>query len=138
MASLVAARFAASPDLANLLQWYSMNGSSQVRLLYFVVFAMTFADSLIPPTAASQIFDSFVRVQQQAFPEYFEEILGIADGSKQPLLHVLLLNLDEELSYFLPNSTAARATVTNSTAFMFLHFVTFACMFLASVRPLFV
>lgn len=57
------------------------------------------------PTHASQIFYSFVKVQEAVFPDYMDELRGIADGSRQPLVAVLLMNLDEELSYFLPNAS---------------------------------
>ena len=41
-----------------------------------------------------------MKVQQVTYPDYFDELRGIADGSKQDLVHVLLINLDEELSYY--------------------------------------
>jgi hypothetical protein len=58
-----------------------------------------------------QVFDAFVKVQQDTYPDYFEELKGISDGSGQPLTSVILINLDEELSYFLPNNTAFRGRV---------------------------
>lgn len=44
-----------------------------------------------------------------SYPEYFDELRGIADGSGQSLLDVLLLNLDEELSYFATNNSMPHA-----------------------------
>lgn len=78
-------------------------GSKRCRALLPSVFLAICVHDM--PNAILQIYDGFVEVQEKAFPSYMEELRGIADGSGQPLLHILLINLDEELTYFLPNIT---------------------------------
>lgn len=58
-------------------------------------------DRLIPWYEANAnnrlIVDNMIVVNRRAFPLYYEEIRGYSDGSRLPLLHVLLLNFASEI-----------------------------------------
>lgn len=62
---------------------------------------------LIPFAASSHgkiIVQSFLQSNQKIFPNYFEEMRGLSDGSGVPLESIQLLNLENELGAF-QNST---------------------------------
>ena len=53
-----------------------------------------------------QLVDKYYALHMAVYPDYMEELRGIADGSGQDFDSVFLLNLDEELSYFItPNES---------------------------------
>ncbi len=89
MTSLIQSRYSESTDLAALKQWYAT-------------------------AAGKATFESYKQLHEQQFPEYMDEIAGIAAGSGIDPDIVLLMNLDEELSYFVPSlrDPARRAKVS--------------------------
>ena len=48
------------------------------------------------------LLDRFIAVNNASYPHYFDEIRGMAEGSQRPLLHLVIMNLLQELSYFIP------------------------------------
>lgn len=50
-------------------------------------------------TEGKKVFKSFVDLHDAAFPEYMDELRGIADGANQPFSTVFIMNLLEEMRY---------------------------------------
>lgn len=76
MSELIANRYRQSTDLSALRGWAST------------------------PAGAAWVAQ-YKTLHESLFPDYMQEIQGIADGSGQAVSDVFLMNLDEELSYFL-------------------------------------
>ena len=50
------------------------------------------------------IYDDFVASHESKYPQYVDELQGIAKGANVPISTLWLLNLREEFGYFLPHS----------------------------------
>eukprot|EP00850_Spirogloea_muscicola_P018265 SM000165S02226 [mRNA] locus=s165:270161:272721:- [translate_table: standard] len=65
------------------------------------------------PFAASprgaQLVEALSETNRSLFPRYWMELQGVAAGSDQPLLEILLINLRKELAPFLPDAQAREA-----------------------------
>lgn len=55
-------------------------------------------------TNGRTIVEEFQSANEKAFPSSFDEMRGIAAGAKVPFEQILLMNLQQELSYFTPPS----------------------------------
>ncbi|ETO01760.1 hypothetical protein RFI_35680 [Reticulomyxa filosa] len=62
----------------------------------------------------SIILNEFLTNNYNKYPDYFEELYGISNGSNVDLTIVYVMTLDDELSYFYPNDSNVNTTNDNN------------------------
>ena len=65
-------------------------------------------------TNGTSIFNTFLTNNQAQFPDYFDEIAGISNASSFDFNKIVMMSLDEELSYFAPNTTTQSNSNNNN------------------------
>jgi len=61
-----------------------------------------------------RLFNQFVKINQEAYPNYFDEMRGYADGSGVPLYKIWLMNLENELADLAPSNLTKRRKIDMS------------------------
>ncbi|XP_042503689.1 uncharacterized protein LOC122080879 [Macadamia integrifolia] len=78
---------------------------------------LIFRHQLLPYAHSPQsqpLIRSLSHTNKSKFPRYWDELLGTADGSGVPLLHILLLNFRKEVLPFLPKTAITVPDVETS------------------------
>lgn len=73
--------------------------ASNIKRRYRLSTSLDFVLQFYNTTEGKKIFKSFVDLHDAAFPEYMDELRGIADGANQPFSTVFIMNLLEEMRY---------------------------------------
>lgn len=88
---------------------YAIGSSFQARFQSFLAHYDAMDSLLLPfynSTVGRQVVDAFESANRKQYPEYFEELQGISDGSGVDFLKVMLLNFREELFLIMQNTSS--------------------------------
>eukprot|EP01059_Diplonema_ambulator_P009291 TRINITY_DN19129_c0_g1_i1.p1 TRINITY_DN19129_c0_g1~~TRINITY_DN19129_c0_g1_i1.p1 ORF type:complete len:391 (+),score=104.16 TRINITY_DN19129_c0_g1_i1:32-1174(+) len=83
--------------------------NAQIQKRYASETGLIRVEQWVKAGGGQHVYDTFLQNHQREYPEYVEELKGIAEGSQMPFESVFMMNLIQEFELYAPQN-ASRAT----------------------------